>query len=83
MPLDLDPELLGEKRQVTVILRLVLDARGNLVHGEVVDARGNACARFQNWRSVSRTVRGCLNAFQQGAAARVHRKRHISLNPTP
>jgi hypothetical protein len=46
--------MLSEKRHVTVILRLVLDAGGRLEHGELVEAQGTLWGRL-----VGRRGAGC------------------------
>jgi hypothetical protein len=42
-------ETLGDQRNLTVLLRLVVDPAGNLVHGELVDLDGASRGRFLNW----------------------------------
>jgi hypothetical protein len=42
-------ETLGDHRNLTVMLRLVIDPAGHLVHGELVDLDGVSCGRFLNW----------------------------------
>jgi hypothetical protein len=49
-----------EKRQVTLILRLVLDAQGRLQYGEAVDTEARSQGRFVGWRGLTRTVRAWL-----------------------
>lgn len=51
---------LSDKRYVTVIVRMVIDRRERLVHGEVVDVDGNAQGRFDGWREMIHTVRDYL-----------------------
>jgi len=46
---DHPPDGLQEKRYVTAILRLLLDKRGKLVHGEVADLDGTPGKRFDAW----------------------------------
>jgi hypothetical protein len=50
-------DTLGDKRFVTLIVRLVLDRRGGLVHGEVVDVEDRLWGRFDGWRGLVRTLR--------------------------
>ena len=40
---------LADKRQITLVLRLTVDGRGQLVHGEVVGLRGEVLGRFATW----------------------------------
>jgi hypothetical protein len=54
------PEKLGEKRYATLILRLVLDQQGRLMHGELVDVVSGFSNRFVGWRGLIRTVRAWL-----------------------
>jgi hypothetical protein len=51
---------LVEKRAVTLILRLVLDANGRLQYGEAVDTEARSQGRFVGWRGLTRTVRAWL-----------------------
>jgi len=46
-----------ESHHVTVMLRLLLDKSGELVHGEVVDLQGQVFARFADWQAAIRVVR--------------------------
>ena len=45
---------------MTVVLRLLLDGRKRLVHGEVVDTDGKMQGRFAGWRELIRLVRSYL-----------------------
>jgi hypothetical protein len=38
--------LLEDKRNVSIILRIVLDADGQVLHGEIVDVDGKVLSRF-------------------------------------
>jgi hypothetical protein len=49
-----------DKRQVTLILRLVLDAHGRLQHGEALDTQARSQGRFVGWCGLTRTVREWL-----------------------
>jgi hypothetical protein len=51
---------LADKHYVTVIVRLRIDRRERLVHGEVVDTEGNSQGRFAGWRELTHTVRKYL-----------------------
>jgi hypothetical protein len=53
-------EALGDKHNVSLILRLVLDRDGGLQQGEVVDAFGRSAGRFHGWESMVATVRLAL-----------------------
>jgi hypothetical protein len=59
-----------EKRQVTLILRLVLDARGRLQYGEAVDTEARSQGRFVGWRGLTRTVRAWLARQEHTAVER-------------
>lgn len=54
------PETLGEKRYATLILRLVLDQQGRLMHGELVDVAGGFSNRFVAWRGLIHALRAWL-----------------------
>ena len=63
---------LADKRQVILILRLTLDANGQLVHGEVAELAGMPIGRFVEWPKLPPIVRawvisededGPLNSF--------------------
>jgi hypothetical protein len=49
--------MLDDRRQLIVILRLVVDRWGLLSHGEVVDLDGTSLGRFTDWRKVTPIVR--------------------------
>lgn len=51
---------LAGRRYVTVIVRLLIDQRGQLVHGEVLDVEGRIQARFVKWGSLARAMRSWL-----------------------
>jgi hypothetical protein len=60
---------LAGKRNATLILRLVLDQRGRLMHGELMDVAGGLPDRFVAWRGLIRTVRVWLtNQEEEGAS---------------
>jgi len=51
-----DAENLSDTRYVTLLVRLVIPARGR-VHGEIVDVAGQTEARFIGWRSLVDALR--------------------------
>ncbi len=53
-------ERLSDKRQVTLIMRLVLDRHGLLMHGEMADVQGTVFSRFVGWRGMVRALRAWL-----------------------
>ena len=57
---------LSERRQVTVVLRLLLDPSGRLIRGEVVDATGTPRSRFSGWRGLTSAVRAALAGPDHG-----------------
>jgi len=61
---------LAQRRHVAVVLRLVVDARGHLVQGELVDLEAGPWTRFVGWRGLSRALHGWL---ANQAASRVPR----------
>jgi hypothetical protein len=42
-------EHLADHRNLTVMLRLVVDPTGHLMHGELIDLDGSSHGRFLNW----------------------------------
>jgi len=60
MPASPDGETLSKTRYVTVLLRLLVDQRGRVIHGEVVDVEGRTAANFTGWRGLTRAVRARL-----------------------
>ncbi len=42
-------EHLADHRNLTVMLRLVVDPTGHLMHGELIDLDGSSRGRFLNW----------------------------------
>lgn len=50
-------ESLDKFRNVTIILRLLVDCQGRVVHGEVVDTDASTWARFAGWRGLTRAIR--------------------------
>ncbi len=59
---------LAEKRYATLILRLLLDRRGALIQGELVDVAGGQPARFVGWRGLLHALRAWLNRQVQSGA---------------
>ena len=63
-------ETLEDRRHVTVVLRLVVDRRGRLVYGELIDEAAQARGRFVGWRGLTRTVqRWLVEQAERGHAA--------------
>ena len=60
MPARPPEDKLSEKQYVSVTLRLLLDRRGRLIQGEVVDLQGQAQQRFVGWRGLVRVLRAWL-----------------------
>lgn len=54
-------EALGDKRNVTVVLRLLLDDQGRLLDGEALDDHGRSGGRFAGWGGLSLGVRSLLH----------------------
>jgi hypothetical protein len=59
-------DTLASRRLVTVILRLVVDQRGRLIYGEVVDESASSRGHFSGWRGLTRTVRQSLIRAEAG-----------------
>ena len=60
MPDGVEGEKLAATRQVVVVLRLVVEASGKVLHGEVVASVTGDAYRFAGLRSVSAAVRRWL-----------------------
>jgi hypothetical protein len=60
------PNSLEEKLYVTAILRLLLDNRGEIVHGEVADVQGRPSKRFVDWEGLVPAVRAWLASLVLG-----------------
>jgi hypothetical protein len=59
--LECDPsEGLRDKRYVTVVVRLLLDKDGTLVHGKVADVDGRPGRPFDSWQGLTPAVRAAL-----------------------
>jgi hypothetical protein len=61
---------LADKQPVTVIVRLLIDASGQLVHGEVADLAGRVRGRFRRWDRLAQAVQACVTAWRLSIAAR-------------
>ena len=55
------PEALSDKRQLVVILRLVIAPSGQLLYGEVVDVEAGPRGRFVGWAGLTPAVRAWLS----------------------
>jgi len=64
-----DTSNLSDRRYVTVVLRLLLDKRGRLIHGELVDTAGALQERFVGWRGLLRAVKTWLMQQEQKGTA--------------
>jgi hypothetical protein len=56
---------LAEQRYVTVIVRLLVDTRGRLVRGEIVDTDGKIADRFTRWRALTPALRTLIMSHKQ------------------
>ena len=45
-------EHLADNRNLTLLVRLLLDPTGHLVHGELVELDGASRGTFRNWESL-------------------------------
>jgi len=57
---------LAHRRTVAVVVRLVLDRRGLLAHGEIVDKSGYVHARFAAWEALVPAVQAWLEREDKG-----------------
>jgi hypothetical protein len=53
-------ERLGDKRHVTLVLRLVVDIAGTLMHGEIGDLNGRTRGRFAAWDKLAGSVQAVI-----------------------
>jgi hypothetical protein len=60
---------LADRRYVSVVLRLVLDRHGQMIHGEVVGDANTRPARFSGWRGLTRALQAWLTHHEQDGAA--------------
>ncbi len=58
-------EEMGDKQLRTVILRLVLDRWGTLLHGEVADVDGHVKSRITRWDQIVGSIKDCIAAAKQ------------------
>jgi hypothetical protein len=57
-------ETLGERRNVNVVLRLVVDRDGSLQQGEVLDVKGAHGGRFSDWDAMIPLIRRMVGAIR-------------------
>jgi hypothetical protein len=60
---------LADRRYVSVVLRLVLDQHGQMIHGEVVGNANTRPARFSGWRGLTSALQAWLMRHAQDGAA--------------
>jgi len=53
---------MADLRALTVVLRLVVDRTGQMVHGEMVDVQGTTIDRFVAWPEMYEAVRAWIAA---------------------
>jgi hypothetical protein len=53
-------DVLSDRRYVTLLLRIVADRRGRVLHGELVDLDGGTWTRFAERRGLIRALRAYL-----------------------
>jgi hypothetical protein len=54
-------DALSENRQITLILRLLLDRKQNLLHGSLVDVTGLPIGQFSDWDSLVEAIQNWLS----------------------
>lgn len=57
---------LGGKSYLTVVVRLLADEHGRLIHGEVADLQGTSQQRFADWEGMVHAVQACLAGVGRG-----------------
>lgn len=68
MPKISEGDKLAEIRNVTLILRLALNQRGEMTHGEMVDMEGESQGHFTNWNGLAHTLHAWLNSQKTDAS---------------
>ena len=56
---------MGDKQLRTVILRLVLDRWGTLLHGDVVDTDGRVASRGRSWEEILAAIQAFVAGTKQ------------------
>ena len=69
MPSPHPDDRLAERRYVTVVLRVLLDGHGQLVHVEVIVPGVAATRRVGHWRGLAEAVRVSVTETQPGSSA--------------
>lgn len=59
---------LANRRYISVVLRLVLDQHGHMIHGEVIGDANMRPARFSGWRGLTHALQDWLINQEQDAA---------------
>jgi hypothetical protein len=62
-----DSERLGERDVATVVVRVVLDDRGEVDRGELLDAVSGTVQRFAGWEGLVAALRRWLGRDTDGA----------------
>ena len=62
-------ERLAEKRNLALVVRMVVDQRNQLVHGELVDLDGTSHGRFTEWDNLIRLIRIWLDERNEDASS--------------
>jgi hypothetical protein len=60
---------LADRRYVSVVVRLVLDQHGQMIHGELVGDANMRPARFSGWRGLTPALQAWLTEHEQDTAA--------------
>ncbi|MCL4266850.1 MAG: hypothetical protein KJ069_26960 [Anaerolineae bacterium] len=72
---------LADKRQITLILRLAIDADDRLIYGEIVDLEGVIIGRFIEWAKLTDVIQTCItnqnkdNAHQRSDSNKTNKPR--------
>jgi hypothetical protein len=53
---------LEDERYAVIVLRLVLDQRGQILRGEIVSAEGIVVSRFAAWEGLTRSLLAWLES---------------------
>ena len=60
---------LVDRHYVSVVLRLVLDQNGHMIHGELVGDATTGPIRFSGWRGLTRALQAWLTRYAQDGSA--------------
>jgi hypothetical protein len=66
MSAPIPADRLVDRTPVSVVLRLLLDKQGRLVHGESLEGTSGSISRFSNWEELISAVQAVIAHHRQG-----------------